>query len=139
MDNGYNAGARIGTDLGMLPGFSVDADYFYNQASFQNTGAKLNSSSFMGDLTYHIPLDWPVSFYGGAGAGLVNDDLSGSLHGGSAVFGWQALGGAEYRLNDMATMFAEYRYQNTHDANLGATTGVGNTSNNVSLGVKFNL
>jgi hypothetical protein len=35
-------------------------------------------------------------------------------------------------------MFAEYRYQNAHDANI-AGGPVGNTSNNLSLGVKFKL
>lgn len=36
-------------------------------------------------------------------------------------------------------LFTEYRYQNAHDANIGALTGVGNTSNNISVGMKFSL
>ncbi len=93
----------------------------------------------MGDLIYHLPTDLPLNFYGGGGVGIVNDNLSGSLHGGSAVMGWQAIGGAEFPLNPSTSLFAEYRYQNAHDANIGAVRNVGNTSNNVSVGVKYRL
>jgi opacity protein-like surface antigen len=139
VDDGYNAGARIGTSLDALPGFTLDADYFFNRGDFPGHAAHLNSSSLMADLIYHLPTAMPLSFYGGAGVGVVNDNLSGSLHGGSAVMGWQALGGAEFPLSPSTALFAEYRYQNAHDANIGAIPHVGNTSNNVSLGVKFNM
>jgi hypothetical protein len=39
----------------------------------------------------------------------------------------------------MTSMFAEYRYQNAHNANVDSIRNVGNTSNNLSVGVKFNL
>ena len=92
----------------------------------------------MADITYHMPLnpDWNV--YGGAGLGVVHYNLNGALHGSSTVFGWQALGGVEYQYSPDMAMFAEYRYQNAHDANI-AGGPVGNTSNNLSLGVKFKL
>jgi opacity protein-like surface antigen len=138
-DDGYNAGARVGTWLNALPGFTLDADYFFNRTDYPGHAAHLNSSSVMGDLMYHLPTDLPLNFYGGAGIGLVNDNLSGSLHGGSAVLGWQAIGGAEFPLNPSTSLFAEYRYQNAHDANIGAVSNVANTSNYVSLGVKFNM
>ena len=101
MENGFNVGARIGYKLdGTLPwsGFALDADYLYNQSNYVGTGAQLGTHSFMSDLTYHVPLmntRWNV--YGGAGLGAVEDNLYGSLHGASTVFGWQALGGAEYQ------------------------------------------
>jgi opacity protein-like surface antigen len=140
LDDGFNVGARLGYDLRALPwpGFSVDADYFYNESDYQGaaSGAKLGSSSYMADLTYHFPLGASWSGYGGAGLGAVTDNLSGNLHGASTVFGWQALGGMEYQFTPSMAMFAEYRYQNAHDANI--TGGpVGNTSNNLSVGVKF--
>ncbi len=137
--NGYNVGGRVGADLDMLPGFTVDADYFFNRSDYPGNTAHLNSSSGMADLIYHIPASLPVNFYGGAGIGAVNDNLSGNLHGGSTVLGWQAIGGAEFPLANGPALFAEYRYQNAHDANIGGVTNVGNTSNNVSVGVKFHL
>jgi opacity protein-like surface antigen len=139
LDEGFNVGARVGTDLGaMLPGLGLDADYFYNQSNYQGSasGAKLGSSSYMADITYHVPLAGAWSGYGGAGLGGVTDNLSGNLHGASTVFGWQALGGVEYQFTPSMGMFAEYRYQNAHDANIGGNA-VGNTSNNLSMGVKF--
>lgn len=141
MKDGYNGGARVATKLdgAGLPGFSADVDYFYNQSGYQGaSGGSMHSSSVMGDLTYHMPVGataWSV--YGGAGLGLVHDNLGGNLHGSSDVLGWQGLGGAEYAFSPTTSMFAEYRYQNAHDANIGAVKNVGNTSNNVSVGMKF--
>jgi opacity protein-like surface antigen len=139
VNDGYNVGARVGTWLAAVPNVTADVDYFYNRGDYAGTGAHLNSASVMGDLMYHLPLGAPFSLYGGGGLGMVNDDLSGSLHGSSIVMGWQAIGGAEYALSPETSLFAEYRYQNAHDANITAVRNVGNTSNNVSLGVKFNL
>ena len=142
LEDGYNLGARLSTGLDNmgLPGFSLDADYFYNRANYDGSShAHLASSSFMGDLIYTIPTDSPFRLYGGAGLGAVQDNLDGGLHGSSTVLGWQAIGGAEYALSPGTSLFAEYRYQNAHDANIGAIHNVGNTSNNVSVGVKFGL
>ena len=134
----YNVGARVGTALNMLPDFTVDADYFYNRGNYAG-GGQLNSQSFMGDLIYHVPLDFPLHLYGGGGLGVVNDSLGGPLKGSSTVFGFQVIGGAEFPMNDNTALFAEYRYQNAHDANAGSFQGVGNTSNNISVGVKLSL
>ena len=142
VNDAYNAGARLSLQPSGLPleGLSLDADYFYNRADYAGSpSAHLNSSSFMGDLIYHLPTNTPWSFYGGAGLGLVHDNLDGALHGSSDVLGWQALGGAEYAFTPMTSLFAEYRYQNAHDAHVAGLANVGNTSNNVSMGVKFSF
>lgn len=139
VDDGYNVGARAGTWLNGLPGITADVDYFHNEADVTGTGARFVSNSYMGDLTYHLPVNDAFSLYGGGGIGAITTSLNGTAHGGSTVLGWQALGGAEYRLNDMTAMFAEYRYQNAHNANLDTISNVGNTSNNLSVGVKFSL
>ena len=136
----FNAGARLSYDMsGTLPlsGFSVDADYFFNRADYaQGSAARLDSNSFMGDLTYHAPLNDSWNLYGGGGVGAVRDELRGG--GGSTVFGWQGQGGVEYQASPTAALFAEYRHQNAHDTNLGGGP-VSNTSNNLSLGVKLKL
>ena len=141
MKDGYDGGARLSTRLdGMgLPGFSADVDTFYNASGYRGaSSASLHSTSVMGDLMYHLPVGaTPWSLYGGAGLGLVHDNLNGNLHGSSDVLGWQGLGGAEYAFTPVTSMFAEYRYQNAHDANIGTVRNVGNTSNNLSVGVKF--
>ena len=145
MDTGFNVGARYGYYLGdwNLPNFSVEADGLFSQSKYSNAGdARLQSSSYMANLIYHLPLEnSPVSFYGGAGIGAIqrNFDNAAGIHGGSTVLGWQALGGAEYRISEDASLFAEYRYQNAHDVNVGGLTNIGNTSNNLSMGVKWHL
>ena len=142
MDTGYNIGARVGYGLdNLLPmrGWSVEADTFWNASGYKDGGSHLASTSFMGNLVYHVNMDSPLGIYGGAGLGAVNDRVGGAIHDSSTVFGWQALGGLEYAVSPDMSLFSEYRYQNAHDANIGAVRGVGNTSNNVSIGVKFKL
>jgi opacity protein-like surface antigen len=144
MDTGYNVGARYGFYLNdwNLPNVSLEADGLFSQSTYSNTtNARLRSSSYMANAIYHLPTNSPFELYGGAGLGLVNTNIDNGAgnHGGSAVLGWQALGGVEYRASDQASIFAEYRYQNAHDVNAGGLAQVGNTSNNLSFGVKWRL
>jgi len=144
MDTGFNVGARYGYYLNgwNLPNVSLEADGLFNQSTYSNaSNARLQSSSYMVNAIYHLPTDSPFELYGGAGLGLVhtNIDNGAGNHGGSGVLGWQALGGIEYRASDQASIFAEYWYQDAHDVNAGGLTHVGNTSNNLSFGVKWRL
>ncbi len=145
MDTGFNVGARYGITLDNwnLPNVSVEADGLFNQSTFAaNNSGRIQSSSYMANVIYHLPLnDTPFSLYGGAGLGAVNTnfDNNAGIHGGSTVLGWQALGGVDYRLSDEVGLFAEYRYQNAHDVNAGGLGPIGNTTNNLSVGVKWHL
>jgi opacity protein-like surface antigen len=144
MDTGFNVGARYGYYLNdwNLPNVSLEADGLFSQSTYSGTAnARLQSSSYMGNAIYHLPTGTPFEVYGGAGLGLVNTNVDNGAgnHGGSGVLGWQALGGVEYRASDQASIFAEYRYQNAHDVNAGGLTQIGNTSNNLSFGVKWRL
>jgi opacity protein-like surface antigen len=144
MATGFNVGARVGTTLDNwnLPNFSLEADGLFSQSNYSNTNnARLQSSSYMGNLIYHMPTDTPFSVYGGAGLGAVNTNIDNGIgnHGGSTVLGWQAIGGVEYRASEWASLFAEYRYQDAHNVNAGGLTQVGNRSNNLSFGVKWHL
>jgi len=144
MDTGFNVGARYGYYLRdwNLPNFSVEADWLLNQSNYSGTSnARLQSNSYMANLIYHLPTESAFELYGGAGLGAVDTNIDNGLgnHGGSTVLGWQLLGGAEYRVSDQASLFAEYRYQNAHNVNAGGLTQVGNTSNNLSFGVKWRL
>jgi opacity protein-like surface antigen len=148
MDTGFNVGVRYGyylDDLINIPNLSVEADWLLTQSDYSNVpNARLQSSSYMADLVYHLPLDGPLhlsgfQLYGGAGLGAVNTNIDNGLtnRGSSTVLGWQALGGLEYQVSDQASLFTEYRYQNAHNANAGGLMQVGNTSNNLSFGVKW--
>ena len=144
MDTGFNVGARFGyylDDLN-LPNLSVEADWLLSQSDYSHvSNARLQSNSYMANLIYHVPLDGPFQVYGGAGLGAIDTNVDNGLgnHGGSTVLGWQALGGLEYQVSEQASLFTEYRYQNAHNVNAGGLTGVGNTSNNLSFGVKWHL
>jgi len=144
MNTGFNAGGRFGYYLNNwnLPNVSVEADGLFSQSTYAGTAnARLQSSSYMGNLIYHLPTGTPSEVYGGGGLGAVNTNVDNGVgnHGGSTVLGWQALGGVDYRVSDQTSLFAEYRYQNAHDVNAGGLTRIGNTSNNLSFGVKWHL
>lgn len=143
MDTGWNLGARYGAYLdnyGLPSGLALEGDLFYNQAHYSNTPAHLDSGSLMANLIYHVNTDGPLNVYGGAGVGGVMTQLStGATQDSQTVFGWQAIAGVEHPLNPDTSLFAEYRYQNAHAANVGGLTHVGNTSDNMSVGVKFNM
>lgn len=144
MDTGYNVGAVYGHYLdGLgLPNVSAEADFLFSQSNYTNSAnGRLQSSSYMGNLVYHLPTSSPMQLYGGGGVGAVNTNIDTGLgnHGGSTVFGWQLLGGVEYRASEQASLFAEYRYQNAHDVNAGGLTKVSNTGNHLSFGVKWHL
>lgn len=142
---GFNAGGRLGYSLDNwvpVSGFALEADVFYNQADLSGSAPlRRDSISYMGNLIYHVNAGW-VGVYGGAGAGAVRTELDGGAgQDASTVFGWQAIGGLDHQLTPEAKIFAEYRYQNAHAANLSipALTRVSNTTNNLSVGVRFDL
>ena len=144
MDTGFNVGARYGYYLNdwNLPNVSLEADGLFSQSTYSGmANARLQSSSYMANAIYHLPTNSPFELYGGAGIGAINTNIDNGIgnHGGSTVLGWQALGGVDYRVSDQASIFAEYRYQNAHDVNAGGLTGISNTSNNLSFGVKWRL
>jgi len=143
MDTGFNAGGRVGYRLDdMLPvqGFAVEFDGFYNQNHYSGTPSRLASGSLMGNLVYRFDTGTAFGVYGGGGVGAVQSSFNGrGFDNSSTVLGWQALGGVDYRLNANTSFFTEYRYQQAHAVNLGFANHVGNTSNNVSVGLKFNL
>ena len=142
---GFNAGGRLGYSLdAWLPvsGFALEADVFYNQAHLSgSTALRRDSISYMGNLMYRVNAGW-IGVYGGGGAGAVRTELdAGASQDASTAFGWQAIGGIDHHLTPEAKIFAEYRYQNAHAANLSipVPTRVSNTTNNISVGVRFDL
>ena len=144
MDDGFNAGARLGYDLDdwtHVSGLTLATDVFYTQSHYTGHLSRLSTLSVMEDLIYHVDLGLPVGVYGGAGVGGVRTMVSANvpISDGGTVFAWQALGGVDYQLTPESKLFAEYRYQDAHDANVAPLTGVGYKSNNVSVGVKIDL
>jgi opacity protein-like surface antigen len=143
MDSGYNVGGRLGYDIGDDYGFAgltLATDVFYNQAHYQGTASDFSSLSFMGDALYHFDFGQPFGIYGGGGLGAVRTAVdTPTVSDSGTVFGWQAIAGVDYRFTPQTSMFAEYRYLNAHDANVGPFANVGNTSNNMSVGLKFDL
>jgi opacity protein-like surface antigen len=147
-NNGFNAGGRIGYKLDTYvpwSGFAVEGDIFYNRSNFDGSRARESSLSGMGNLVYHIDTGFPVGAYVGAGVGAVSTQIRGNgLNGDeSTTLGWQGIGGVDYQFSPETAIFAEYRYLNAHDANLvlpdGSFGRVSNLSQNVSVGLKFNL
>ena len=78
----------------------MKADGLFGQSTYKGTSnAQLQTSSYMGNLIYHVPMDLPFGVYGGAGLGAVDTNIENGVgnHGDSTVLGLQALGGVQYR------------------------------------------
>jgi len=79
------------------PGAREPAELFggsgraFGQSSYAGTNnARLQTSSYMGNLVYHMQMASPFGVYGGVGMGAVNANIDNGLanHGGSTVLGW---------------------------------------------------
>ncbi|MEJ0041313.1 MAG: hypothetical protein WDM81_03485 [Rhizomicrobium sp.] len=114
---------------------------FYTQSDYSDLRPRLSSLSMMGDLIYRVDLGLPVGVYGGAGRrrGARHDRFPPIRRAAAPCSPGRRWGGVDYRFSPETTLFAEYRYQNAHDANVVPLTGVGYTSNNVSVGLKFDM
>lgn len=116
LDNGYDLGVAVGKSIN--DNVSVDASFTFlannDKNNDDNTG--LRSLVYMVDGVYHFNMNSPITPYVGAGMGLVNtysvDD--GTVNYGSVrEFGYQAIAGVSYALNDKINLNANYRFITT--------------------------
>ena len=116
LDNGYDLGVAVGKSIN--DNVSVDASFTFlanNQKdNDDNTGPR--SLVYMVDGVYHFNMNSPITPYVGAGMGLVNTYhvTEGDVDYGSVrEFGYQAIAGVSYALNDKINLNANYRFITT--------------------------
>ncbi len=110
----------------------------------------VSATSLMANAIYDLNLDTELAVqpYVGAGIGLTNLDLDGAApFGGSTiddsdtVGALQAIAGVSYPLNAQTTLFADYRYFATRDADFttaaGASTSLDMRTHSLMAGLRF--
>jgi outer membrane protein OmpA-like peptidoglycan-associated protein len=120
MDNGWLALIGIGNDFGN--NFRTEFEVGYQRSGVDNVSGTsasghMGALSFMGNVYYDLPVDWPVKPFVGLGLGAANVWASGI----SPVLGsrisdhdlglaWQATAGVAYAINDRVDATLAYRY-----------------------------
>ncbi len=93
----------------------------------------------MGNVIYTLPLGGPVSAYLGAGLGgvwgVLWHDLFGTEDG--IAFGYQAIAGVKYALNEDLDMGVSYKFLGTTEHDLGAATVDGTFSHSILATMTF--
>ncbi|MEO5374136.1 MAG: OmpA family protein [Alphaproteobacteria bacterium] len=114
------------------------------------SGGDVRALSLMANVNYDFNTGTAITPYVGIGLGGARVDFGGVRPvGGSrvgdedTVFAYQGLAGASYRLNDAVSLFSDYRYFATKDADLKTDSGVGvkgeYASHTVMLGLRYSF
>lgn len=123
---GVAAGGAVGYDTG--DGIRIELDSLYQHSDVARlNGAPalghLSSTSLMANATYDVIQLGPVTPYVGLGLGFQN--VGGEVNGLSGRAwkpAYQAEAGLRTDINDMASLFAEYRFSQSESARLTDTT-----------------
>lgn len=137
MDQGYNLGAAIGTNL--TPNLALEGDLFYTSSEYSCCGTDLSALSLMPALIYTFDTNSQIRPFLGAGIGAVNVMYDGPPNGEEWAFGYQLLGGVAVPISDRVDFFAQYRWQQANDVDFPFAGGVEYRANAVSVGLKFAL
>ena len=142
VEDSLGYGGAIGWN-DLLGPVDVELDLYATDRGYDGFSTDLRSLSVMANAIYDIPAQLgPVNFYvgGGLGAVLVEYDGGTSFPAFSDeawVFGWQALAGGRANLGAGGwSVFGEWRYQDTEDAEL-AGIDVEYSSHSVLGGVRY--
>jgi OOP family OmpA-OmpF porin len=168
VDTGFNVGFGLGTTLDrwFSPNWALQGDLFYTNSSYTGATchptegfthpictAHLNSLSLMGSVIYnwHNSTDFtPYVGFGIGGVDVMVDTHTTAppfLPNGAWTgwrFGWQAIAGVDFRVDDLFSIYGEYRYQDggsgtVRQEGFADLHNVQYTSNNVSVGVKLHI
>ncbi len=169
MDDGFSVGAAAGLETNLMRyltpseqlGARVEVEYSYRENDVESHrlgGARLTPST--GDVNAHMVMtnllvdfnkQSPLSFYagGGLGVGFVNtNEFSGAgvnvFDDDDTTFAYQAIAGAEYKIDNRWSVFGEYRYVGMTDPEVtlfpaagGVTRELDLESHNVGGGVRL--
>lgn len=136
-DLGFDAGAIVGYDLGML---RVEAEAAYKQFDYDEynqllpggpaeLGGDMSALSFMGNLLLDFGADDGIQGFVGGGAGIARVDLDVETPNGQLIddsdsrFAWQALAGVRAPIGGNWDVGLKYRFFNVDNIKLVGTNG----------------
>jgi len=148
-DEGYNVTGAVGYDYG---DWRSEMEVTYRNNDLDNVtglataGGEVQSTAFMVNGYYDIPVNAPVKPYVGAGIGLAHVNAKDLTAGGVTfadeddnVFAYQAMAGVEYAMGPQVDLFTEYKYFATEDVDLGGGAEMDNDNHTVTAGVKYSF
>ena len=137
-DPGFRLDLSGGVHLSQSWKAEVEVGFIYNSVDARNL--EYFQVPIMVNGIYTLPLHGRISAYAGAGLGgvsgvLLNDNLFGSED--SFTFGYQAILGVKYALNDDLDLGLSYKFLGTIEHDLGPATVDGTMSHSVLAAVTF--
>lgn len=169
MDDGFSVGGAVGLETALMKyltpsdqlGARVEVEYAYRENDVESHrigGARLtpstgeiNAHTVMSNLLIDFNKQSPLTFYagGGLGIGFVNaNNFSGAgtnvFDDDDTTFVYQAIAGAEYKINQHWSAFGEYRYVGMTDPEVtlfpaagGVTRDLDLNTHNVGGGIRY--
>lgn len=137
-------------------GFRTEGEFSWRRSNVDNTtgvgsnngDGNIDNAAFMGNVLYDFDTGTRFTPYIGAGIGAVITDVDDIglvnnrvLSGERLKFGYQAIGGVSYAIDNNWALTTEYRYFGTTDSEVRTSTGghadVENTSHNILVGFRY--
>lgn len=148
-DEGYNLTGAVGYDYGDLRS-EIEITYRDNDldsvTGLADASGEVNSTAFMLNGYYDIPMGSVVTPYVGAGVGVAHVNAEDFTAGGASiadeddtVFAYQAMAGVEMNVAPQVDLYTEYKYFGTDDVDLGGGSELENRNHTVMAGVKYSL
>ena len=140
MDYGYHGGAMVGWNQSKE--VSIAADVMFAESEYKGFSSSLQSLSFMLDAMYVCDTGDFWHPYVGAGAGGINLRYNGgnqfpAFTGSEWAFGYQAMAGVSFDVDEKHAIFVGYRYQASNDVTIKNVPDIEYASHNISIGVIF--
>ena len=140
MDQGYHLGAMVGWNQSEEVSFA--ADVMYAESEYAGFSSSLQSLSVMLDAIYLCNTGEFWRPFIGAGAGAVQLRYNGgnqfpAFSGSDWAFGYQAMAGIAFAVDEKHAITIGYRYQSSEDVSIKGVNGIEYASHNITIGVTF--
>jgi opacity protein-like surface antigen len=138
MEMGYNLGIMVGWN--QSDQISIAGDVGFVESEYEDgAGLSLQALGIMGDVMYMCDTGDFWHPYIGAGLGTIELrlDQAGPFSGSEWVFGYQAMAGISFDVDDSHGIFVGYKYQASEDASINGIPDIEYESHNISIGVLF--
>ncbi|WP_216665540.1 outer membrane protein [Pseudoruegeria sp. HB172150] len=146
MDFDTDQGTMFGARVLYTPNdsnLSFGAEYNRSQAEYTGYDSSVNSQAILAVGRYTFPSNSPLSFYAGLGLGAIEVEYDGGsmfapYSGSATTFGGQVSLGVSYDISERVSLLGEFIHQRAFDdVTIAGVNGIGYSSNNVVVGVRF--
>lgn len=152
LDEGVGLTGAVGYDFGDMR-TEMEVTFRKNGVDGLSAGASLpspdgdmQSTAFMANGYYDLPVGGPVKPYIGGGIGVAHVNVKDYSTAGTTVadeddnvFAYQAMAGMEYAVNNKVDLYTEYKYFATEDVDFGGGAEGDYRNHAIMAGLKYSL